>query len=30
MKKELSMCPNKLVEAIGKPTKEFTKKDIIE
>lgn len=30
MNKELSMCPNKLVEAIGKPTKEFTKKDIIE
>ena len=29
MNKELEMCPNKLVAALGKPSKEFTKADII-
>ncbi|MBR5802876.1 MAG: glutamine synthetase [Bacteroidaceae bacterium] len=29
MNKELEMCPNKLVAALGKPSKEFTKSDII-
>ena len=29
MNKELEMSPNKLVAALGKPSKEFTKADII-
>ena len=29
MNKELEMNPNKLVDFLGKPSKEFTKADII-
>ena len=29
MNKELEMNPNKLVAALGKPSKEFTKADIV-
>ena len=29
MNKALELCPNKLVAALGKPSKEFTKADIV-